>query len=235
MVGWQHALGGFGPLIAGGLTTCLFSGKKGLQGWAGGAFSLRRPIFMAVALLGPCLIFLVAALLVWLQTGTSPGWSQVGRSPEFPGFSPFTFFLFNLVFFGLGEEMGWRGFALPHLQRRFSALSASLLLTLLWAGWHIPLFLYRPGYVQMGPGDAVGWVFSLLTGSVLLGWLFNSSRGSLLACALFHAAVDVAFLADGSGNAQMMNLMGMLITVWGVVTLLVFKGKNLAREKRVKA
>jgi len=47
-----------------------------------------------------------------------------------------------------------------------------------WAAWHLPLFLYRPGYMGMGIGigEIFGWILSLLTGSILLTWLYNSTR-----------------------------------------------------------
>jgi uncharacterized protein len=153
---------------------------------------------------------------------------------EFPEFNLVTFFLYNLVFFGLGEEVGWRGFALPRMQGRFNALTASIVLTVFWALWHWPLFLYRPGYTAMDVAGIVGWVLSLLTGSILLTWLYNASRGSVLIAAVFHSTIDVAFTADFA-DQNTVQYMGFLITVWGIATLVVFRPRDLARVARVRS
>ncbi len=51
---------------------------------------------------------------------------------------------------GLGEEVGWRGFALPRLQQSTLGHDSSLLLAIGWAGWHLPAFLYVPSYTAIG-------------------------------------------------------------------------------------
>ena len=139
----------------------------------------------------------------------------------------------DLLFFGFGEEVGWRGFALPCLQNKSSALNASIILTLFWALWHLPLFFYRPGYTTMEWTGILGWIFSLLTGSILLTWLYNSSRASILICAVFHSTIDMAFTAD-MADKNIVNYMGFLISVWGLFTILIFKPKNLATNDREK-
>jgi hypothetical protein len=72
-----------------------------------------------------------------------------------------------------------------------------------------------------------GWLFSLVTGSVLLTWFFNSSRGSILICAVFHATIDIAFTADFA-DKRIVNYMGFLITVWGILTVIIFKARTLS-------
>jgi membrane protease YdiL (CAAX protease family) len=151
---------------------------------------------------------------------------------EFPHFNIITIFLYNLLFFGFGEEVGWRGFALPRFQKRFNALQSTVILTFLWALWHWPLFLYRPGYLSMEITGIIGWFFSLLTGGVLLTWLYNSTRGSILICAVFHATIDIPF-TSASVSPNMMNYLGFLITVWGILILIVFKPRNLSKDQRV--
>ena len=80
----------------------------------------------------------------------------------------------------------------------------------------------------------LGWTFSLLTGSVLLTWLYNSSKASILICAVFHSTIDIAFTAD-LANDDIVNYMGFLITVWGILTIIIFKPKNLATSEREKS
>ena len=91
---------------------------------------------------------------------------------------------------GIGEEFGWRGFALHRLQRTHSAVTSSLLVAIAWAGWHLPLFFYIPSYTAMGVRVLPGFFLGLFAGSIVLTWLYNSSGGSVLAAALWHALVQ---------------------------------------------
>src|SRR5215208_5190805 len=89
----------------------------------------------------------------------------------------------------LGEEIGWRGYVLPRLQSRMSALSASLLFAPFWALWHLPLWLTgEPGRT---PALYTGFVVSAFALSVLTTWVYNSTGGSLLMIVLLHATVNL--------------------------------------------
>jgi membrane protease YdiL (CAAX protease family) len=106
---------------------------------------------------------------------------------------PFRFVPWTLVFPALaqslllgplGEEFGWRGLALPLLQRRFSPFWASLVLGVVWAVWHAPAFL-------MSGTPQSAWSFGpfflgLIAITVIMTPLFNASRGSLLIAILYH-------------------------------------------------
>jgi len=70
-----------------------------------------------------------------------------------------------------------------------------------------------------------------MTGSILLTWLYNSSKGNILICAVFHSTIDIAFTADLAG-VNVINYMGFLITIWGILTILIFRPKNLATNDR---
>lgn len=111
-------------------------------------------------------------------------------------------YLAHFVFGPLFEETGWRGFALPRMQHRFGPLRGSLLLGLLWGGWHF--FLYLPGWISNGPlVGAVNtgiFVAFTVTVSVLFTWLFNNTRGSLLLAMLLHGSVN--------GTATYLQLLG---------------------------
>jgi len=105
-------------------------------------------------------------MLNHLVNGSSLQLQQIGSSKEFPQFTFGEYFLYNLFFFGFGEELGWNGFVLPRLQNKFNALISAIIFTIFWATWHWPLFLYRSGYTTMNIAGIFGWYFSLLTGRV---------------------------------------------------------------------
>lgn len=116
----------------------------------------------------------------------------------------------RILFLGgpLGEELGWRGFALPRLQARQPAFRAALILGLIWGLWHIPLY-FVPGTGQFetasggtSPSFAIGafvvWTIGL---SILFTWLFNASRGSLIVVMLLHASINLsAFVPAAVGS-----------------------------------
>lgn len=230
---YHHALGGFGPMLAAGWCSRKEEGREGLAALIRAMFGWKPVLWLVVAFFSPFLLSFIAAFMHQAISGQAIDWSGWGRSREFPELSFAGFFAYNLLFFGWGEETGWRGFALPRLQQRYSAGTAALILTIFWALWHWPLFLYRPGYTAMDAGGIFGWVFSLATGSILLSWLFNSSRGSVLVCAVFHATIDIAFTSD-IVQTEVIQYTGALITLWGVVVLLIFNWKNLAQVARVQ-
>lgn len=230
---FQHAIGGLGPLIASFLTTWIFLNKGGVKRLLAKCFQVKPLLYFSIALLSPFILAFLASLVSYFINKTPINFSWLRTTKEFPQFGLLTFFIYNLVFFGFGEEAGWRGFALPRLQYKMNALTASIVLTLFWSLWHLPLFFYRPGYTTMHAAGIFGWVFSLLTGSILLTWLYNSSRASILICAVFHSTVDIAFTAD-IASREITNYLGVLITFWGILTILIFKPKNLAAEEREK-
>jgi hypothetical protein len=90
---------------------------------------------------------------------------------------------------GINEESGWRGFALPRLQARYSPLAAALIVWVFWALWHLP--------ADLASGDSVS---SILTNrlffnamwSILFMWVFNRTNGSVLAPAVFHPAMNTS-------------------------------------------
>ena len=98
--------------------------------------------------------------------------------------------------FGLGEETGWRGFALPRLQKRFSANKATWILGLLWAAWHTPTFFYNYDLTLM---SVLAFTVGILSGAVILTWLYNSTGGSLLAVIVWHGAYNTV-VAGAAGE-----------------------------------
>jgi uncharacterized protein len=226
---FHHTYGALGPIAAAFVISTLESGR------AGPADLLRRMVlwrgrllWVATGLLGPFVFLGIALLCAQIFAGEALSLAGVGASREFPHFSPVELLLFNLATFGFGEETGWRGFALPRLQARHSALVATMILTLGWAGWHVPLFFYRPGYVAMDSAAIVGWICSLCAGGVLLTWLHIQSRRSILVVALFAAAVDLVFTSDISSEF-VQRATGAAFVIAAVVVIVVAGPRHLCR------
>jgi membrane protease YdiL (CAAX protease family) len=108
-------------------------------------------------------------------------------------------FLYNIIYGGLSEEPGWRGFALPRLQAKFSPLVSSLILGVVWAVWHAPA---RFGGIEAkSPSDTlVEWVLIVLV-TIIFTWLYNRTKGSILVTALVHSAMNTtgSFLTGSLG------------------------------------
>ncbi|MEO8771131.1 MAG: type II CAAX endopeptidase family protein [Ferruginibacter sp.] len=230
---FNHALGGIGPLVASFLTTWIYLKNEGIKKLFKKCFQVKPLIYIIIALLSPFILAIAASVINYFVNKAPINLAGLLTTKEVQNFNLVTFFIYNLVFFGFGEEVGWRGFALPRLQNKMNALTASIALTVFWALWHLPLFFYRPGYTTMDLAGISGWFFSLLTGSILLTWLYNSSKASILICAIFHSTIDIAFTAD-IASKKIVNYMGILITIWGILTIIVFKPKNLARNEAEK-
>jgi hypothetical protein len=114
----------------------------------------------------------------------------LGAWPRF-GATPWYVIPFAIAFstpFQAGEEIGWRGYALPRLAARFGLARASLLLGVVWALWHLPQFYIR-GADSYGQSFVV-YALSVVAISVALAWLYASTGGSLLLPMVLHSAVN---------------------------------------------
>src|SRR5438477_3547141 len=134
-------------------------------------------------------------------------------------------------------QLAWSGFALPRLQARHSALVASLVLGVIWATWHLPLF-----FVPGSQADAGFGIFLLGTvcTRVILTWVFNSTGGSVLLCGLLHQSINVwtdilapsaaASPADQAVNQWLGRGLNLLVAA---VVIVVFGGRRLSRRPSV--
>ena len=90
---------------------------------------------------------------------------------------------------GLGEELAWRGFALPRLLTSHNALVASLILGVLWAAWHLPLVWTESAPLYQQPVWLL--LLNMTAKSILFTWVFLHTRGSVLLAALLHATTNL--------------------------------------------
>jgi uncharacterized protein len=106
-------------------------------------------------------------------------------------------FALSLIQAGFGEEMGWRGFALPHLVKKTRPLTAALIIGGVWACWHLALYFY-PGFIQYAVAQTYGFVVTfviystfVVAASVVFSWLYLRSRNSLIPALLIHGMLNV--------------------------------------------
>jgi len=220
-------IGGAGPLLCAVALTHLRETAAIRRDFWRRIFDPRLipPRWLVIALLlHPAIVG--AAMLVDLARGSGPA---VVTFPEggMPALLGLVFFTF---WFGpLPEEIGWRGYALDRLQSRWSALQSSLVLGLVWACWHLPLFAI-PGTFQhaLGVNTPRFWIFlaTMVPLSVLMTWVYNNARRSTLSAALVHFTGNLC----GALVAKTAWLAGIelaLLTICATVVVGVYGAKRL--------
>src|SRR5262245_56189760 len=171
-----------GPFVAGIIMSAIVFGRPGLREFFSRLVRWRVGIrWYLSALVIPIFIPLIAVgiLLCFAHAPEVTRFSS-DKLLELPAS-----FLFILLFIGLGEEPGWRGFALVQLQKKHTPLIASMILAPVWALWHLPLFGNEFPWPVVAP-----FVLSVFGGTCALTWVFNGANGSGLLTMLFHAALN---------------------------------------------
>ncbi|MGA8248333.1 MAG: CPBP family intramembrane glutamic endopeptidase, partial [Nocardioides sp.] len=135
-------------------------------------------------------------------------------------------FLLVLVVNGLGEEAGWRGFLVDRLLERHGLLRTASFVALVWAGWHLPLFLVVDSF--RGLRFAVlGWMIGLYAGSIVLTWLYAAGGRSILLVALWHTAYNFT-----SATSAMNGLPAAVTSTAVMVVAVVVAVVLLRKEER---
>ena len=139
--------------------------------------------------------------------------------------------VFTLFSGPLAEEAGWRGFALPRLQSKYSALVSSLILGVIWCCWHIPLF-FLPGSSQQGIPFPI-YLLLVVTLGVYFTWLYNNSQGSLIITVLAHFSFNLSggFIAGTLGLLPPMILYivaGSMLVLTVILVVFIYGGKTLS-------
>jgi len=183
--------GTFGPTLAALATHRIFTGNwKAVRLWTG---VLKLLLGTAWGVSSILLAAFSAALFMTKSGFDRWQWAALVQI--------LTLFGRNLLGGPLGEEAGWRGYALPRLQRRFNPMISSLILGFLWANWHLPLFfahLYNVSWLQ--------FVALTMAASFLLTYAFNKSGGSTICTVIVHGVYNVGtgvILNDFVGKATL--------------------------------
>lgn len=227
---------GAGPLVAALLVTWATSGWRGIEELWGRITKWRvAPRWYLIVFLLP-----VALALLSLAAGVLLGGLRLDSySPLLPLAYFVPFFLFTTVFSGLYEEPGWRGFALPHLQSRYSAVKSSWILGILWGVWHWPFTIYYiaadyPIFALI-PVLVIG-VLGVVGYTIVNTWIYNST-GSVFLMILLHGWYNTVHLYTvlSTQNPVAQTLDSILPWVLAITLLRVYGGENLAANPRPRA
>jgi membrane protease YdiL (CAAX protease family) len=222
---WTHYFAAYGPMLSALIVTWITQGQSGLRELGKRMIKWRVLPIWWIAALSPLIIGFTVVLILNLVTGSQINLSTLGDVKFLPPLGIGALVLWTLTF-GIGEETGWRGYALPRLQKDRTALSATIILAVLWALWHLPQFFFL-----YDPAIAIGWVIGLFAGAIVLTWLYNSSMGSILIVAVWHGCFNF-ITSSNAGNGIIAAIVSAVVMVWAIVVILLFKPKDLSKQKR---
>jgi membrane protease YdiL (CAAX protease family) len=206
-----------GPAIAAVVVTAWTMGRPGVGDLLARMARWRVPLRWWLAAVSPA-VFLGLPLIAMVVAGKPlPSAADFGWFSGTPAVGLVGVLLLITFVGALGEETGWRGYALPQLQRRFSPLTSTLILASLWFGWHLPQFFVAATYRDFSPVQYVGMFLGLTGGAVVLTWLYNRSGSSILLVIVWHGLYN---FVSGTQAAT-----GMLAAV--VSTLVMIQGVAL--------
>lgn len=220
----------FGPSFAGLIMIAIFQGKEGLRE----IFSQLKKYNLSVKwylliFLIPIALNFASLLLGYLLNG----FAQITYSPLLAFVYAIPFLIYLIIFTGLSEETGWRGYALPELQKKFSAENSSWILGILWGLWHLPVN-FLPAYLNgtLNPATAITMLLGLTLGTVgwtiVLTWIYNNTK-SLFLIILLHGfgnfVQSYIVLSTNSFTAQI--IFGVLPWVIAVFLLKKYGSKTL--------
>ena len=225
------ALGAFCPMVAALLLVRRESSTTGVRDLLKRSVDFRRitdkrwylPILLLMPVVSLVVYGLMRALDLLLPASSTQTQSIAQVLADLPVMS--ALLMFAAFFVGaLGEELGWSGYVLDPLQKRWSALHAGLILGAVSVAWHlVPLLVMHRPLVWIA-----WWCLYAVAFRILIVWLFNNTGGSVFAVALFHATLNLSFFlfpVNGShfdmrlGGLVMASAAAMVVAFWGPKTL----------------
>ncbi|HZM27615.1 MAG TPA: type II CAAX endopeptidase family protein [Gemmatimonadales bacterium] len=218
-------LGSLVPSTMGVLFVALLRGRSGVRTLLGRLLHARIGLRWYLAVVALTMLAPLAVGVSILMGGDTP----VVDNTVFGVLFLFAFMIFPGS--ALGEELGWRGFVLPRMQARHSALKASLLIGILWGPWHLPLWLTGS---EGHPISLYGpFVVAVVASSVFYTWLYNNTGGSLLIVVLYHAASNLpitVLITPLGGQMAQPFLIYVALTVVAAAAIVIATGaQHLSR------
>ena len=196
-----------GPSIAAFIVVLIVGGKRGfvdfLRPFGRWRVSWR---WWTIAIFGPAVLYLIGLGVYLLMDGEAPPFTMIRTE-----LSMIPLYLVMVVLMPwngpVGEEFGWRGYALPNLQTKYGPLIASLVIGTVWGVWHLPSFFAPQGVIGaitavLGFSFLISYTLGTIANSIFMTWLYNKTNASaLIAGIVWHAAINFwapVLLSDSS-------------------------------------
>ncbi len=218
-------MGSFGPAIGAILITFIIKGQDGFKRLIKLLIQWKVPIWLYLYALFLIIVLYTVAILITgifdfslLTFGTLPRFSELIK-----------YFILILIVGGpLGEEIGWRGFLQPELQKKYNPVIASIIIGVIWLCWHLPLF-WLEGTAQQG-GSIVLFSLNIFAMTFLFTWLYFKTSGSLLLAVLFHTSINLV---------SALIIPGLFPSIWysnyfGIIFTMVLAGTAIYFAFRLK-
>lgn len=222
-----HSLGAIGPAISAIIILKIKEGNRGLKHLKK-SFTRRPSLIYFIFAAFPLIIFLITFSIESL-VGTFTFNDFVIGNRLFD-FSSILLFILVSVSYGFFEEIGWRGYLLPSLQKKFNALISTIILSLIWTFWHLPLFFYRYEDFQIAFFTLLTFWLLLFSGSIVFTFLYNQTKGSLLTVIVLHITYDIV-TSHQTGIASM--VISVIFIILDIIIIVKFKWKNLSANERI--
>ena len=228
---WMHYLTSLGPALAGLILTAVVSGKEGLRDLWRRIIRWRVPEDYAnFALFSVPFVFFAVVFTRRFITGQCTSLRELAQIDYLPYLSWLVLPIWLLII-GFGQEIGWRGFALPRLQAKMGVLKAALLIGVGSVLWRLPSFFYHQDYLGMDWFRIVVFGIAVLAGSVVFTWLYNGTGGSILMVAIWHALFDL-FSASSAGGEILAFVLSAGVIVWALVLVISRKPWGLTQQPK---
>ena len=224
LTGHIHWIGSFGPSIAAVVVVAISEGKDGLRNLLRPIRQWRFGLGWYIFILIVCPLLFMLGLWAYIFSGGSFSLSSdavINQLVQVP-----IYYIIILIIGGpLGEEIGWRGFALPRLLENKSSLIASFYIFVMWFIWHLPLF-WLPGTGQQGSPISAYFVM-IAAWSILFTWVYIGTSGSLLSALLLHTSINT--FSNFASEVDSLNAKGPLwayAIVFAVLALVIVVTKK---------
>lgn len=226
-------IGSFGPIISALIITNKYSGTKGIK------ILLRKLLIVKLDVRWYLFSFFLPLLIVvFVLVGLFVIFGTI-RDFEFNSIGSLSAIFFTSIIICANEEISWRGFALPRLQKKNNALISSLIIGLFWGLLHFPLFLIQ---LERSGGLSLliivpGFVFMCILLSVIYTFQYNSTRGSVLLATIFHTSLNTSNELYRSpihdyDNIALYLFLGFTFII-SLLLILKFGSKNLSIQPRL--